>query len=1038
MSLFQIIIYHNISDRISEMASGAGGVAVPGGGAAALAAVAHDSYGELADTLLTNEIQEYLLTKIISPRRLLSECFTCFLLSVPQRDLPDDASLRVNTVISYMSGGNHATIVCECAGSVGSPESRITAILKGEVLRSNTGVTTRRYDQAVGVAQPLFNHSVDRLKKLFVLGKGETEFEPAQLGVDVWDENWPVLADAIMEQLNTGISEGREAFKEKLIVLFEKIRALNDSDPKTRELRARYCIMAMDLLRDDIFQSFESTIQKGVLATINIHNSSDEYDRHHGKPVTDPMLAKAPYNLLILVNVVIGGYVYTIHMEIDREAVKELLKAASTAEHRSGDDIYQSVSYWIGDVIKWIHENKNEFFSIVKDVLDKSVPNVTGGVAPQIGFLHKTYLLQKMMQMLGQLPDDMPGQPPHEMPGQRPEIPLYQAIYVSGCKCFTLYHPDFSFRNVGDRPDTNRRCIVTTPNSDMTVGYYKDRKYFVSIKPITVTRHSIGEYTITDVNFTLPAAPLFHVPTYDTAGLLNQVIKPDDGDVFDSNGLFNSPDTGSVRIQDSVKSAAAAMEYEDAAAAAAAAEAAAAAAAVKKANFEMNQAKANAVSKMSADPMGPSVKGVNKKQQKRTSPSQTKNTDDPQKANEKKTLAYEKAGSAYKKADLAKKKVNAKAVAAASLIEEVKVGITKPETQPTELVKHIVSQEKTTPGILKQALNTICSTFHYLLSPFTSLQRLGVVIPHTVLLDQDTAMRISIVLMCACNYFKESESIIPRDQNELDAEQLAFDVAEKEFRAAEGALRAAEGALPAAKNALDAAENEFHAAQNEFHAAELEFRAAGGHLQPVKRASQLFKSKSRVVMHAEPDDDDDHGGQLDEDEKRMRKMGASKKYNMKTKIVTQCRAKFEAAALHKTQLQADMDNSKSRLIEAEKSIESRKTRIQDSQTNLRESLLSVSTILTKQNASQASPIAPLPRGSFVVDVKSGGMRRRTLRRGVKKNTRRERRDRSIRSRRCRRDCWQYSRSSGKLNKNTQRCRSRNSKTRRRRRNPNRQ
>ena len=256
-------------------------VAVPGGGAAAVAAVADDLYEELADTLRTNEIQDYLFTKIIPPRRLLSECFTCFLLSVPQRDLPDDASLRVNTVISYMSGGNHATIVCECAGSVGSPESRITAILKGEVLRSNTGVTTRRYDQAVGVAQPLFNHSVDRLKDLFVLGKGETEINPLQLGVGVVEENWPQLADFIRDRLNHGIREGREAFKEKLTVLFEKIRTLNDSDPKTRELRARYCIMAMDLLRDDIFQSFESTIQKGVLATINIHNSSDEYDRHH-------------------------------------------------------------------------------------------------------------------------------------------------------------------------------------------------------------------------------------------------------------------------------------------------------------------------------------------------------------------------------------------------------------------------------------------------------------------------------------------------------------------------------------------------------------------------------------------------------------------------------------------------------------------------------------------------------------------------------------------------------------------------------------
>jgi hypothetical protein len=950
---------------MSEMdeTGGGGGAAAVAGPAVAGPAVAGGAdylYGELVDTLLTNEIQEYLFTKIIPPKRLLSECFTCFLLSVPQRDLPDD-SLPIQKVISCMSCGNHATIVCKCDDNVGSPEGRITAILKGEVLASGRGVTTRRYDQAVGVAQPLFNHSVDRLKELFVLGKGATEFNPAQLGEDVWEVNWPVLAGFIRDRLNEGIREGREAFKEKLKVLFEKIRALNDSDPKTRELRAKYCIMALDLLRDDIFQSFESTIQKGVLATINIHNSSDEYDRHHGKPVTDRMLAKAPYNLLILVNVVIGGFVYTIHMEIDREAVKELLFHASTHDRKMGDDIYQSASYWIGDVIKWIHENKNEFFSIVKDVLDKSVPNVTGGVAPQIGYQHKKYLLRKM----------------EEMPGQRPEIPLYQAIYVSGCKCFTLYHPDISFRNVGDRPASNRCCIVTTPNSDMTVGYYKERKYFVSVKPITVTRPSGDEYTITDVNFTLdtaaaPAAPLFHVPTYDTTTLVNQVLKPDDGDVFDSNGLFNSPDTGSARIQDSVKSAAAAMEYEDAAAAAAKAEAEAAAAAVKKANFEMNQAKTNAVSKMSADQMGPSVKGVNKKQQQqRTSPSQTKNTDDPQKANEKKTLAYEKAGSAYKKADLAKKKVNAKAVAVASLIEEVKVGITNPETQPTELVKHIVSQEKTTPGILKQALNTICSTFHYLLSPFTSLQRLGVVIPHTVLddgnnsddgtklLDPDTAMSISIVLMCAWNYFENDKTR--------------------------------------------------YTIMNKLGNAELKESRETRHLQAVKDKIAALPKLSST--------------------------------NLTISKNTSKQQQQQQQQQH-VRLENEFSESKSRLIEASKLVTDFKMRRTETDQKSHEIIRIVDNMIPgpvdpMQQEEEYGPVYCREEGIFI----TGGMRRRTLRRGVKKNTRRERRDRSIRSRRCRRDCrdcWQYSRSSSKLNKNTQRCRSRNSKTRRRRRTANRQ
>ena len=68
-------------------------------------------------------------------------------------------------------------------------------------------------------------------------------------------------------------------------------------------------------------------------------------------------------------------------------------------------------------------------------------------------------------------------------------------------------------------------------------------------------------------------------------------------------------------------------------------------------------------------------------------------------------------------------------------------------------------------------------------------------------------------------------------------------------------------------------------------------------------------------------------------------------------------------------------------------------------------------------------------------IHNGGMKRHILRRGVKKNTRRERRG-SIRSR-CRSGRQQCrssssSSSSGKLKKNTQRCRSRNSKTRRKR------
>jgi hypothetical protein len=132
--------------------------------------------------------------------------------------------------------------------------------------------------------------------------------------------------------------------------------------------------------------------------------------------------------------------------------------------------------------------------------------------------------------------------------------------------------------------------------------------------------------------------------------------------------------------------------------------------------------------------------------------------------------------------------------------------------------------------------------------------------------------------------------------------------------------------------------------------------------------------------------------------------------------------------------------------ETEERIKYFQSRIIESQTALSDNFKSVENIMVPNGIELQALHSDNPvykkmiydREDNNVLLQAGGMRRRRRMRRSVKNTRRERRDRSIRSRRCRRhsrDCWQYSKSSGSggnLNKNTQRCRSRNSKTRRRR------
>ena len=91
-----------------------------------------------------------------------------------------------------------------------------------------------------------------------------------------WSQDaWASFTDSIMNNLNVnGINQGRIAFKEKLKVLFEKIRTLKDDDPKTHELRKKYSEMAMDLLRNDL-----SLVAKQVRVTQ--YKYYEEIKAHH-------------------------------------------------------------------------------------------------------------------------------------------------------------------------------------------------------------------------------------------------------------------------------------------------------------------------------------------------------------------------------------------------------------------------------------------------------------------------------------------------------------------------------------------------------------------------------------------------------------------------------------------------------------------------------------------------------------------------------------------------------------------------------------
>ena len=309
--------------------------------------------------------------------------------------------------------------------------------------------------------------------------------------------------------------------------------------------------------------------------------------------------------------------------------------------------------------------------------------------------------------------------------------PLHHAAFVFGCKCFTVYDDRYSFRQSED--GTFLPIISTLPNNDMVVGQENTEKndYFVSVKPIFVRLSTGVVKKITDVNFVLDL-DFFHCPTYPTdySSLISEVLGLKNGETINSIGIEYSPDSFSLKLKDEVVEAA---EDEEATA-------------VAKAKFdeamkamkamEEEDARARAAAAAAAEEEAVSI--IIQIKDVITIPISVPNDDSM--------------GSPGIEDETAK--------AAAALVERI---------------------SSNGSGIVKQALNSICGTFHYLLTPF--MKRTGgvatrsEVVPGggvemvtdearagmdeagamTFFFDDNIAINISVVLGYVLNYIENME-----------------------------------------------------------------------------------------------------------------------------------------------------------------------------------------------------------------------------------------------------------------------------------------
>jgi len=411
--------------------------------------IVRDSIMNTENVVYTPMIQTHLLTVIVSARQFLS-FLRVHLLSVSLGGGVQKEGIQNDGIRLISSWGNHATAVCYVKDKTPenkTPERTVTACLRFKTLPSISTTRTNRYDSPQGVVQLVFPKLVEKVREIMVLGN-------VPLDVENWT-NWDnTILTSVLHELNiNGIVAGRVALEHKLTLSFERIRKLTLEGDTTksnelREIRIKYCDLLMDLLRDDLLKRYDGNVQQGLLGTINFGNKNDEYNTHNGKPVTDLALGQAAYNVLFLVNIVIDGNIYTVHMDINRDAVKAFLKSPNDERRKNGENEFQSVSYWVGGVLEFIHTNKAEFVERVIAALG-AFSGRTPGVGAVEATKHRDIVLSKLRGAA--------------------DVPLQHDAFILSCKSVTLIH--------GSGPPA-----TPVPVNDNTVGTDHDGRPFSSFK----------------------------------------------------------------------------------------------------------------------------------------------------------------------------------------------------------------------------------------------------------------------------------------------------------------------------------------------------------------------------------------------------------------------------------------------------------------------------------------------------------------------------------------------------------------------------
>ena len=463
------------------------------------------------DDVFKDRIQNHLQTHILSALEFLG-FMKVHLLSVSSAagaaaaaaaaavaSADDSAAGAIRSIKFISSWGNHATAVCLVTEDV-KLENRVTACLQFKSLPRDVGVVTNRYDSPQGVVQIVFPKLVEKVREIMVLGN-------VPLDQGNW-ANWErTITDSVFDVLNEhGITAGRNELERKLAASFKRIRELSlpESEPlhkqiELREIRVKYCDLLMDLLRDDLLQKYDGNVQKGLLGTINFgNNTNDKYDIHNGKPVTDPTLRQAAYNVLFLVHIDIGGHIYTVHMDIDRVKV----------EKTYGSGRYQSVSYWVGGMIEYIHKNKGAFLKRVYDALsDCSV--IASGVDPVSAGHIKTFILGKL----------------HKIGAGASDVMLVHDAFILSCKSVTLIQ---------------ETAIVTPePNNDNAIGIEPHGNPYILFKEGTkfnrkyITGANFNVYydnqsDIHDITYDVDRGICCHFPSYDSRSI-DQILQLNEG-----------------------------------------------------------------------------------------------------------------------------------------------------------------------------------------------------------------------------------------------------------------------------------------------------------------------------------------------------------------------------------------------------------------------------------------------------------------------------------------------------------------------------